>query len=84
MVPIGAMGPADIGTTLYPPLTLFTDKGSDIDITCLESGMSFLQVKSSMTMKEKLRHVRSAICMKRIEIAHTRLEAIAGWTTPIA
>jgi hypothetical protein len=38
------------------------DKGSDIDITRLEFGVSFFQVKSSMTMKEKLRQVRSAIC----------------------
>ncbi len=35
-------------------------------------------------MKEKLRQVRSAICMNRreIEIAHTRLEAIAGADNP--
>jgi hypothetical protein len=32
----------------------FTDKGGDVDLTRLESGMSFLQVKASMTMKEKL------------------------------
>jgi hypothetical protein len=32
----------------------FTDKGIDIDMTRLESGMSFLQVKSSMTMEEVL------------------------------
>jgi hypothetical protein len=28
----------------------FTDKGSDIDMTGMWSGMSFLQVKFSMTM----------------------------------
>jgi hypothetical protein len=56
----------------------FKDKGSDIDMTRLESGMSILQVKSSMTMKEKLRQVRSAICVNRREIAHTGLEALAG------
>ncbi len=60
----------------------FTDEGSDIDITHLKSGMSFLQVKLSMTMKEKLRQVRSAICMNRREIAHTRLEAVAGTDNP--
>jgi hypothetical protein len=32
----------------------FTNKGSDIDMTQLESWMSFLQVKSSMTLTEKL------------------------------
>ncbi len=42
----------------------FTDKGSDIDITHQESGMLFLQVKFSMTMKEKLGQVRSATCVK--------------------
>jgi hypothetical protein len=41
----------------------FTEKVSDIDMTHLESGMSVLQVKSSMTMKEKLRQVGSAICV---------------------
>jgi hypothetical protein len=40
--------------------------------------MSFLQGKSSMTMKEKLRQVRSAICENRREITYTRLEAVAG------
>jgi archaellin len=31
--------------------------------------MSFLQVKASLTMKEKLRQVKSAICVYRREIA---------------
>jgi hypothetical protein len=35
-----------------------------------------------MSMKEKLRQVRSAICVNRREIAHTRLEAIAGANKP--
>ncbi len=30
------------------------DKGSDIDMTWLESGKSFLQVKATRTMREKL------------------------------
>jgi hypothetical protein len=60
----------------------FTDKGGDIDITRLKSGMSFLQVKASMTMKEKLRQVRSAICVNRREIAHTRLKAVTGADNP--
>jgi hypothetical protein len=51
-------------------------------MTRLESGMSFLQVKSSRTMKEKLQQVRSAICVSRIEIAHTRLEAVPGAFNP--
>ncbi len=54
----------------------------DGDLTRLESGMSFLQVRASMSMKEKLRQVRSAICVNRREIAHTRLEAITGADNP--
>jgi hypothetical protein len=54
----------------------------DIDITRLESGMSFLQVKSSMTMKEKLRPIRSAICVNQRKIAHTRLEAVGEPDNP--
>jgi hypothetical protein len=56
----------------------FTDKGSDINITHLELGISFLQVKLSMTNKEKLRQIRSTICVNRREIACTRLKAVAG------
>jgi hypothetical protein len=44
--------------------------------------MSFMQVRASMSMKEKLRQVRGAICMNRREIAYTRLEAIAGADNP--
>jgi hypothetical protein len=35
-----------------------------------------------MTMKEKLRQVRSTICINRREIAHTRLDAVAGTDNP--
>ncbi len=35
-----------------------------------------------MTMKEKLRQVRNAICVNGREIAHTRLKAIAGADNP--
>jgi hypothetical protein len=60
----------------------FTDKAGEGDLTRLESGMSFMQVRASMLMKEKLRQVRGAICVNRREIAHTRLEAIAGADNP--
>ncbi len=40
----------------------FTNKEGEGDLTRLESGMSFLQVRASMSMKEKLRQVRGAIC----------------------
>ncbi len=55
----------------------FTDKEGEGDLTRLESGMSFMQVRASMSMKEKLRQVRGAICVNRRQIAHTRLETIA-------
>ncbi len=53
-------------------------------MTRLGSVMSFLQVKSSMTMKEKLHQVWRAICLNRREIAHTRLEAVAGADNPFS
>jgi hypothetical protein len=53
-----------------------------MDLTRLESGMSFMQVRASMSMKEKLRQVRGAICENRRDIARTRLEAIAGADNP--
>ncbi len=56
----------------------------EADLTRLESGMSFMQVRASMSMKEKLRQVRGAICENRRDIARTRLEAIVGRTTRTA
>jgi hypothetical protein len=41
-----------------------------------------MQMRASMSMKEKLRQVRGAICVNRREIVHTRLEAIAGADNP--
>jgi hypothetical protein len=60
----------------------FSNREGEGDLTRLESGMSFLQVRASMSLKEKLRQVRGAICVNRREIAHTRLEAIAGADNP--
>jgi hypothetical protein len=40
----------------------FSGKEGEGDLTRLESGMSFMQVRASMSMKEKLRQVRGAIC----------------------
>ncbi len=54
----------------------------EADLTRLESGMSFMQVRASMSMKEKLRQVRGAICENQRDIARTRLEAIAGADNP--
>jgi hypothetical protein len=60
----------------------FCNREGEGDLTRLESGMSFLQVRTSMSMKEKLRQVRGAICINRRETAHTRLEAVAGADNP--
>jgi hypothetical protein len=60
----------------------FSGKEGETDLTRLESGMSFMQVRASMSMKEKLRQVRGAICENRWDIARTRLEAIAGADNP--
>jgi hypothetical protein len=60
----------------------FSGKEGEADLTRLESGMSFMQVRASMSMKEKLRQVRGAICENRRDIARTRLEASAGADNP--
>ncbi len=60
----------------------FNNKEGEGDFTRLESGMSFMQVRASMSMKEKLRQVRGAICVNRRGTAHTWLEAIAGSDNP--
>ncbi len=60
----------------------FSGKEGEADLTRLESGMSFMQVRASMSMKEKLRQVRGAICENRRDIARTRLEAIADADNP--
>jgi hypothetical protein len=60
----------------------FSGKEGETDLTRLESGMSFMQVRASMSMKEKLRQVRGAICENRRDITRTRLEAIAGADNP--
>ncbi len=60
----------------------FSGKEGETDLTRLESGMSFMQVRASMSMKEKLRQVRGAICENLRDIARTRLEAVAGADNP--
>jgi hypothetical protein len=60
----------------------FNNREGEGDLTRLESGMSLLQVRASMSMKEKLRHVTGVIYVNRREITHTRLEAIAGADNP--
>jgi hypothetical protein len=53
------------------------------DLTRLESSMSFMQVRASMSMKEKLRQVRGTICVNRREITHTRPRGDCGGQQPL-
>jgi hypothetical protein len=52
------------------------------EFTRLESELSFLQVRSTMTLQETIRQVKAEICDDRKHIAHTRLESIAGVENP--
>jgi hypothetical protein len=52
------------------------------DYIRLQSELSFLHVKSSISQKDKLRQVRTAICEMRRQIAETRLKSIAGCDNP--
>ena len=56
----------------------------EAELTRLESELSFLQVKSTMTLQETIRQVKAEICENRRQIAHMRLESIAGQKIPTA
>jgi hypothetical protein len=56
----------------------FTEQPAGTDVTKLETSMSFLQIKASMGLHEKIRQVLQKICQNRRETAQVRLEAIAG------
>jgi hypothetical protein len=52
------------------------------EFTRLESELSFLQVRATMTLQETIRQVKAEICEDRHQIAHTRLESITGVENP--
>ncbi len=52
------------------------------DVTKLETSMSFLEIKASMGLQEKIRQVRHENCQNRREMARVRLEAISGEDNP--
>jgi hypothetical protein len=56
----------------------FKEQPAGMDVTKLETSMSFLQIKASMGLHEKIWQVRHEICQNRRETAQVRLEAIAG------
>ncbi len=55
---------------------------TEAEFTRLESELSFLQVRSTMTLQETIRQVKAEICEDRKQIAHTRLESITGAENP--
>ena len=55
---------------------------TEAEFTRLESELSFLQVRSTMTLQETIRQVKAEICEDPKQIAHTRLESIAGAENP--
>jgi hypothetical protein len=54
----------------------------EAEFTRLESELSFLQVKSTMSLHETIRQVKAEICENRRQIAHLRLESMAGAENP--
>jgi hypothetical protein len=55
---------------------------TEAEFTRMESELSFLQVKSTMTLQETIPQVKAEICEDGKQIAHTRLESIAGAANP--
>jgi hypothetical protein len=55
---------------------------TEAEFTRLESELSFLQVRSTMTLQETIRQVKAEICKDRKQITHMRLESIAGAENP--
>ncbi len=56
----------------------FSTTTGEARVTRLESEVSFLQVKATMSLKECIRQVKAEICDNRRQIAHVRLESLAG------
>jgi hypothetical protein len=62
----------------------FTSAPASADTTKLESEISFIQIKASVSHREKISQVKDEICQNRREIAFTRLESVAGTDNPYA
>jgi hypothetical protein len=60
----------------------FSTATVEAEVTRLESEVSFLQVKAIMSLKERIRQVKAEICDNRRQIAHVRLESLAGAENP--
>ncbi len=55
---------------------------TEAEFTRLESELSFLQVRSTMTLQETIRQVKAEICEDLKQIAHTRLESTTRVENP--
>jgi hypothetical protein len=55
---------------------------TEAEFTRLESELSFLQVRVTMSLQETIRRVKAEICENHKHIAHTRLESITGAENP--
>jgi hypothetical protein len=55
---------------------------TEAEFTRLESELSFQQVRATMTLQETIGQVKAEICENRMQVAHTRLESIAGAENP--
>jgi hypothetical protein len=55
---------------------------AEAKFTRLEFELSFLQVKSTMSLQETIRQVKAEICENRRQVVHLRLESIAGAENP--
>jgi hypothetical protein len=60
----------------------FSTATGEAEVTRLESEVSFLQVKATMSLKERIRQVKAEICDNQRQIAHVRLESLAGAENP--
>jgi hypothetical protein len=63
-------------------ITHLCDVAVITDYIRLESELSFLHVKTTLSHRDRLRQVKLAICETRHQVASTRLEAIAGSDNP--
>ena len=60
----------------------FSTATGEAEVTRLESEVSFLQVKATMSLKERIRQVKAEICDNRRQIGHVGLESLAGAENP--
>jgi hypothetical protein len=55
---------------------------TEADFTRLDSELSFLQVRATMSLQEKILQAKAEICENRKQVAHARLESITGAENP--